>query len=82
MLLLTLVSVALYEVYAGLLGLWPVVIMNGIFLVLVAFELVLKIVFSKRQEIHVGQSSETDAAAFCFFPRLGDTRLRENSGDH
>jgi len=46
MLLLTLLSVMLYEIYAALLGLWPVVIMNGIFLVLVAFELALKLRFS------------------------------------
>ena len=46
MLLLTLLSVMLYEIYAALLGLRPVVIMNGIFLVLVAFELALKLRFS------------------------------------
>jgi MtN3 and saliva related transmembrane protein len=46
MLLLTMLSVILYEIYAALLGLWPVVIMNGIFLVLVGFELFLKMRFS------------------------------------
>ena len=46
MLLFTLLSVMLYEIYAALLGLWPVVIMNGIFLVLVTFELTLKMRFS------------------------------------
>ena len=48
MLLLTLVSAVLYEVYALKLGLLPVVIMNGIFLLLVAFELFLKLLFSRR----------------------------------
>ena len=48
MLLLTLASAILYEVYALKLGLLPVVIMNGVFLFLVAVELFLKILFTKR----------------------------------
>lgn len=46
MMLLTLLSALLYEIYASLLGLWPVVIMNGIFGTLVAFQIVLKVYFS------------------------------------
>lgn len=48
MLIMTIVSAALYEVYALLLELWPVVFMNGIFLVLVGFELGLKIILGKK----------------------------------
>ena len=48
MLLLTLSSALLYVVYAWRLGLWPVIIMNGLFAALVAFELLLKIHFSRR----------------------------------
>jgi MtN3 and saliva related transmembrane protein len=59
MLLLTLLSVMLYEVYAVLLGLWPVVIMNGIFFLLVMFELALKIRFSRSSWTE--QSSDTNA---------------------
>ncbi len=49
MLLLTAASIVLYEIYAFLLGLWPVIIMNGIFLLLVLFELYLKVCFAKDQ---------------------------------
>ena len=49
MLLLTLSSTILYEVYAFMLELWPVIIMNGIFGVLVLIELGLKIRFERRQ---------------------------------
>ena len=50
MLLLTLASAVLYEIYAIRLGLVPVVIMNGIFMALVAFELLLKLLFSRPRE--------------------------------
>ena len=49
MILLTLLSAVLYEIYAALLGLWPVVIMNGIFGILVAIQLGLKILFSESK---------------------------------
>ena len=49
MIVLTLLSAVLYEVYAALLGLWPVVIMNGIFGILVAIQLGLKILFSESE---------------------------------
>ena len=48
MILLTLLSAVLYEIYAVMLGLWPVVIMNGIFAVLVAIQLALKLVFTRN----------------------------------
>ena len=48
MILLTLLSAVLYEIYAVMLGLWPVVIMNGSFGVLVAIQLGLKLFFSER----------------------------------
>ena len=47
MLLLTLASAVLYEVYAALLGLWPVLVMNGIFGVLVMIEIALKLRFDR-----------------------------------
>ncbi len=50
MLMLTLCSVVLYEIYAAILGLWPVVIMNGIFLVLVSFETFLKIALLQKSK--------------------------------
>ena len=50
MLLLTLASAVLYEIYAWRLSLWPVIIMNGIFALLVAFELSLKLLFSRRHQ--------------------------------
>ena len=46
MVLLTLVSAILYEIYAFMLGLWPVVVMNGIFAILVAIQLSLKLAYS------------------------------------
>ena len=49
MVLLTLLSAILYEIYAALLGLWPVVIMNGIFAFLVAIQLGLKMLFSSNE---------------------------------
>lgn len=42
MLILTLASMMLYQVYAGLLSLWPVIVMNGVFGVLVLVEIGLK----------------------------------------
>ena len=50
MLWLTFASAVLYEVYAWRLNLWPVIIMNGLFGLLVAFELALKIYFSRNAE--------------------------------
>ena len=47
MLILTLISTALYEVYAWRLGLMPVVVMNGIFGILVFVEMLLKIRFTR-----------------------------------
>ncbi len=47
MVLLTLLSAVLYEIYAALLGLWPVVIMNGIFGLLVTIQLGLVIAFTR-----------------------------------
>jgi hypothetical protein len=37
-----------YEVYSWQLQLWPVVVMNGVFLVLVAIEIVLKAIYDRR----------------------------------
>ena len=48
MLLLTLSSTILYEVYAYMLDLWPVIIMNGIFGLLVLVELGLKMRFERK----------------------------------
>ena len=47
MVALTLLSAVLYEIYAALLGLWPVVIMNGIFGLLVSIQLCLMIAHSR-----------------------------------
>ena len=47
MLVLTLASAILYEIYAALLGLWPVLVMNGIFGVLVMIEIALKLRFDR-----------------------------------
>lgn len=43
MLILTIISTVLYEVYAWQLGLMPVVVMNGIFGILVVVEIIMKI---------------------------------------
>ena len=48
MLVITLMSAILYEVYAWLLGLWPVFIMNGIFNLLIAVEIWLKIYYDRQ----------------------------------
>ena len=45
MLLLTLISSVFYQIYAVMLHLTPVIIMNGVFLVLVVLLMVLKLVF-------------------------------------
>ena len=47
MLTLTLASAVLYEVYAALLGLWPVLVMNGIFGLLVCLEIAMKARFDR-----------------------------------
>ena len=44
---LTAVSAFLYEIYAILLVLWPVIIMNGVFLILVVILIILKCRFDK-----------------------------------
>ncbi len=48
MLAITLASAILYELYAWLLGLWPVFIMNGIFSLLIAIEIWLKIYYDRQ----------------------------------
>ena len=59
MIMLTLLSAVLYEVYAGLLGLWPVVIMNGIFGILVAIQLALKLRYSRPGQVVTSQSADS-----------------------
>ena len=49
MLGITFASAVLYEVYAWRLGLMPVIIMNGIFTVLVAIEIALKLRYDKAR---------------------------------
>lgn len=51
MLILSLGSALLYEVYAYLLGLWPVLIMNGIFALLIIAEMVLKIHYDRQTNL-------------------------------
>ncbi|MEM9381809.1 MAG: PQ-loop domain-containing transporter [Planctomycetota bacterium] len=48
MLSITLGSAVLYEVYAAMLGLVPVLVMNGVFGLLVALEIALKLRFERR----------------------------------
>lgn len=48
MLILSLGSALLYEVYAWLLGLWPVLVMNGIFALLIIAEIALKIHYDRQ----------------------------------
>ena len=48
MIVLTLVSTVFYEIYAIMLDLTPVIVMNGVFLVLVFIQLLLKLVFDRR----------------------------------
>ncbi len=50
MLWLTLASIALYEIYATALELWPVVVTNGLFGLLVIVELVLKHRYARQQD--------------------------------
>ncbi|MEA2114832.1 MAG: SemiSWEET family transporter [Thermodesulfobacteriota bacterium] len=51
MLLLSLFSAIFYEIYAWLLGLWPVLVMNGIFGLLVMVEIWLKIHYDRRLKL-------------------------------
>jgi MtN3 and saliva related transmembrane protein len=48
MLLLSLASAISYEIYSWLLELWPVFIMNGIFSLLIAVEIWLKIYYGRQ----------------------------------
>jgi len=48
MLILSLLSAFFYEIYAWQLGLWPVLVMNGIFGLLVLVEIGLKIMYDRR----------------------------------
>lgn len=48
MLLLNLLSAGLYEVYGVMLGLLPIIIMNGIFIVLMGVEIGLKLRYDRR----------------------------------
>ena len=48
MLALSLASATLYEIYAWLLELWPVFIMNGVFSLLIAVEIWLKVYYDKQ----------------------------------
>ena len=48
MLISTVAQALCYEVYAAMLDLTPVVIMNGVFLVLVGMQLLLKVVYERR----------------------------------
>lgn len=48
MLLLSLASAIFYEIYSWLLELWPVFIMNGIFSLLIAVEIWLKIYYDRQ----------------------------------
>ena len=50
MIVLTLGSAVFYEIYASMLDLIPVIVMNGVFLVLVFIQLLLKLVFDRRVE--------------------------------
>jgi MtN3 and saliva related transmembrane protein len=47
MLTITLLSGVLYEIYALLLGLLPVLIMNGVFVLLVLLQLIMTLSFKK-----------------------------------
>ena len=49
MLILSFLSALFYEIYASMLQLTPVIIMNGIFLFLVSFEIILKITYKDNQ---------------------------------
>lgn len=58
MLVLTLASAIRYEVYAALLGLWPVLVMNGIFGLLVIVEIARKARFDRGERAHCSRVSE------------------------
>jgi uncharacterized protein with PQ loop repeat len=47
MLAITLISGVLYEIYAALLGLMPVIIMNGVFVLLVTLQLVMTLMINR-----------------------------------
>ena len=49
MVLLTFLSAILYEVYAALQSLWPVVVMNGVFCGMVGLQLLLVVLYSNRR---------------------------------
>jgi MtN3 and saliva related transmembrane protein len=61
MLLMSLISACLYQVYAMHLGLTPVIIMNGLFLILNIFELALKFSYDFRQLKQSKIDKHTDA---------------------
>ncbi len=48
MIVLMIASAVFYEIYAIMLDLIPVIVMNGVFLVLVFIQLLLKLVFDRR----------------------------------
>ncbi|HEB83048.1 MAG TPA: hypothetical protein ENJ11_09340 [Gammaproteobacteria bacterium] len=48
MLSITLISALLYEIYAGLLGLTPVIIMNGIFALTVLLQLIITVMLHRQ----------------------------------
>jgi len=50
MLIVTLISALLYEIYASLLGLMPVIIMNGVFAITVFLQLVITIRLHNKSE--------------------------------
>jgi len=51
MLILSFCSALLYEIYAFLLGLWPVLVMNGIFALLIVVEIFLKIYYDRQARV-------------------------------
>ena len=51
LLLLTLISAVFYEIYAVLLALTPVIIMNGVFFVLVTIQLILTLRFRHAERM-------------------------------
>lgn len=51
MLILSLFSALLYEIYAFLLGLWPVLVMNAIFALLIVVEIFLKIYYDRQASV-------------------------------
>ena len=75
MIFLTLLSAVLYEIYAAMLGLWPVVIMNGIFGVLVTIQLGLKIRFSRSPAVSMSIPSRTSASLSGSMPVSGSSSI-------